>query len=58
VNTPVLCQVRKRLTKHGGETMNAPEAWLSHFQQHRQQARQLEKAAPARNGKKLKPSVV
>ncbi len=52
VNTPVLCQVRKRLTKHGGETMNAPEAWLSHFQRHHQQARQLEKAAPARIEKK------
>ncbi|MGB5971990.1 MAG: ATPase, partial [Nodosilinea sp.] len=51
VNTPVLCQVRKRLTQHGGETMNAPEAWMSHFQRHHQQARQIEKAAPAQAGK-------
>jgi hypothetical protein len=51
VNTPVLCQVRQRTTKHGGETMNAPEAWLGYFQPHRQQARKLEQApmtAPAK----------
>jgi len=51
VNTPVLCQVRKRKTKHGGETMNAPEAWLGYFQPHHQQARKLEQApmtAPAK----------
>ncbi len=47
VNTPVLCQVRKRKTKHGGETMNAPEAWLGYFQQHRQQVRKLEQAPMA-----------
>ena len=45
VNTPVLCQVRKRLTAHGGETLNAPELWQSHFQKHRLQAREAE-AAP------------
>lgn len=27
INTPVMCQVRKRLTRHGGETIDAPEAW-------------------------------
>ncbi|MGJ3250080.1 MAG: ATP-binding protein [Elainellaceae cyanobacterium] len=44
VNTPVLCQVRQRLTEHGGETLNAPELWQSHFQVHRQQARKIEQA--------------
>jgi DNA helicase HerA-like ATPase len=44
VNTPVLCQVRKRLTKHGGETMNAPEEWMGHFQRHRQQSSQDRKS--------------
>jgi hypothetical protein len=39
VNTPVLCQVRKRLTSHGGETLNAPELWQQHFQSHRQRER-------------------
>jgi len=27
VNTPVMCQVRKRLTRHGGETIDAPVEW-------------------------------
>jgi hypothetical protein len=44
VNTPVLCKVRKRLTQHGGETLNAPVAWQQHFQQHRVQARKIEQA--------------
>ena len=31
INTPVLCQVRKRLTRHGGETIDAPAEWQSYF---------------------------
>ncbi|MNG38095.1 hypothetical protein D3C84_1256540 [compost metagenome] len=31
VNTPVLCQVRARLTEHGGETIDAPAEWLDYF---------------------------
>ncbi len=27
VNTPVLCRIRARLTKHGGETFDAPAEW-------------------------------
>lgn len=27
INTPVMCQVRKRLTRHGGETIDAPAEW-------------------------------
>jgi len=52
VNTPVLCQVRKRLTPHGGETMNAPEEWMGYFQNHRKQARKIEKAPVAAPGRK------
>lgn len=51
VNTPVLCQVRKRLTTHGGETMNAPEKWMEHFQTHRQHHRQIQQAPLAAPGK-------
>jgi uncharacterized protein len=47
VNTPVLCKVRKRLTKHGGETLDAPALWQSHFQVHRVQERQIEEAPVA-----------
>ncbi|MEO1122632.1 MAG: ATP-binding protein [Cyanobacteria bacterium J06639_16] len=48
VNTPVLCQVRQRLTQHGGETMDAPLAWQEHFQSHRQRSRQITNASVAR----------
>ncbi|HEY9826914.1 MAG TPA: DUF87 domain-containing protein [Stenomitos sp.] len=45
VNTPVLCQVRERLTSHGGETLNAPELWQNYFQRHRQRERLASQAA-------------
>ncbi|MEM0982002.1 MAG: DUF87 domain-containing protein [Cyanobacteria bacterium P01_H01_bin.58] len=48
VNTPVLCQVRKRLTQHGGETLNAPQDWQKYFQRHHQRHRAMEKATVAR----------
>ncbi len=44
VNTPVLCKVRQRLTKHGGETLDAPEMWQKHFQSHRVQEREIQQA--------------
>jgi uncharacterized protein len=44
VNTPVLCQVRQRLTKHGGETLNAPEMWQGYFQAHQIKSRVIEQA--------------
>ncbi len=28
INTPVMCRIRPRLTKHGGETFDAPREWL------------------------------
>ncbi|MBD2312374.1 ATP-binding protein [Desertifilum sp. FACHB-1129] len=45
VNTPVLCQVRKRLTQHGGDTLNAPMLWQGYFQTHQLEQREAE-AAP------------
>ncbi len=48
VNTPVLCQVRKRLTQHGGETMDAPQDWQNYFQQHHERQRKIAKATVAR----------
>lgn len=47
VNTPVLCQVRQRITKHGGETLDAPSEWQKYFQTHQVQARTIEQAAVA-----------
>jgi Predicted ATPase len=28
INTPVMCRIRARLTKHGGETFDAPSEWM------------------------------
>ena len=41
VNTPVICQIRKRYTPHGGESKNAPEEWIrfSHTDQKKQERR-------------------
>jgi hypothetical protein len=33
VNTPVLLRVRRRLTTHGGESIDAPEEWLGWFEE-------------------------
>ncbi len=44
INTPVLCQIRQRLTTHGGETLNAPELWQQHFAGHQQKARAVAEA--------------
>lgn len=51
VNTPVLCKVRTRLTKHGGETLNAPDLWQSYFQSHRVQERKIDQAPVASRGR-------
>jgi uncharacterized protein len=44
VNAPVLCKVRSRLTKHGGETLDAPEMWQKYFQGHQVAVRKIEEA--------------
>lgn len=31
INTPLLCQVRSRLSSHGGETIDAPREWMDYF---------------------------
>ena len=49
VNTPVLCQVRQRLTTHGGETLNAPALWQQHFQAHRRRDRAAAQAPLAQH---------
>ena len=29
INTPVMCRIRPRITKHGGETFDAPSEWMN-----------------------------
>lgn len=47
VNTPILCKVRKRLTVHGGNTLDAPALWQGYFQVHQAEARAITEAPPA-----------
>ncbi len=38
VRTPVLCQVRHRLTPHGGESPDAPKDWLRLYKENRRRS--------------------
>ncbi|HEX7177460.1 MAG TPA: ATP-binding protein [Pyrinomonadaceae bacterium] len=51
VNTPVMCRVRERLTRHGGETFDAPDEWARYHSKAEQQRREQDDAilvSPAR----------
>jgi uncharacterized protein len=42
INTPVMCRIRARLTKHGGETFDAPDEWLKWYSSSETQKREEE----------------
>ncbi|MGI9104808.1 MAG: ATP-binding protein [Pyrinomonadaceae bacterium] len=44
VNTPVMCRVRERLTRHGGETFDAPTEWARWHSESEQGHRQQDEA--------------
>lgn len=44
VNTPVICRVRARTTKHGGESKDAPDMWQQYFTQEAQESRRRNEA--------------
>jgi hypothetical protein len=44
VNTPVLCRIRPRLTRHGGETFDAPSEWSNWFSEKEQDKRKQDEA--------------
>lgn len=46
VNTPVICQIRRRITPHGGEGSKASEAWQSWFNQANSDQRNRDEAMP------------
>jgi DNA helicase HerA-like ATPase len=50
VNTPVLCRVRRRLTAHGAEDMDAPARWLEWFASDQASRQQRDRALPAEPG--------
>jgi DNA helicase HerA-like ATPase len=46
VNTPLLCRVRTRHTRHGAETRDAPADWMRYFEPEEQSRRERETALP------------
>ena len=52
VNTPVMCRVRERITRHGGETFDAPTEWArwhsTEEREHREQDDAVLAAPPAK----------
>jgi hypothetical protein len=44
VNTPVICRVRARITKHGGESKDAPDMWQKYFAPEAQESRRRNEA--------------
>ncbi|MFN8441645.1 MAG: ATP-binding protein [Caldilineaceae bacterium] len=44
VNTPVMLRVRQRLTKHGGQDIDAPAEWAAWFNEDRQDGQRRDKA--------------
>jgi uncharacterized protein len=46
LNAPALIQVRTRLTRHGGESIDAPGAWVKYFSPEEEAARKRERATP------------
>lgn len=46
VNTPVMLRVRTRITKHGGQDIDAPQLWQEYFATGQDQAESRESAMP------------
>jgi DNA helicase HerA-like ATPase len=44
VNTPVICRVRQRITRHGGESKDAPGMWQQYFAPESQESRRRSEA--------------
>ncbi len=49
VNTPVICRVRSRITKHGGESKDAPDIWHTYFSPEAQASRRRDEAPLSSN---------
>ncbi len=47
IHTPVLCKVRPRITRHGGETLDAPNEWMTHFSHQKRESRKLQQGPVA-----------
>ena len=47
VNTPVMCRVRERITRHGGETFDAPSEWARWHNKEEREHREQDSAVLA-----------
>jgi len=58
INTPVMCRIRSRLTRHGGETFDAPDEWLKWHSSGEQDKRAQDNAPYLKPGSDKKPEKI
>lgn len=58
INTPVMCRIRPRLTKHGGETFDAPSEWLKWHSSGEQDKRAMTDSPYLKPGSDKKPEKI
>jgi uncharacterized protein len=58
INTPVMCRIRPRLTRHGGETFDAPSEWLKWHSTGEQDKREMNDSPYLKPGSDKKPEKI
>jgi len=58
INTPVMCRIRPRLTKHGGETFDAPDEWMRWHSSDSKDKREMSDAPYLKPGSDKKPEKI
>ena len=58
INTPVMCRIRPRITKHGGETFDAPSEWMKWHSSGETERREQDEAPYLKPSSDKKPEKV
>lgn len=58
VNTPVMCRIRTRLTKHGGDTIDAPGEWVKWYSSGERSKREQAEAPYLKSSEEKKPETI
>src|SRR5256714_6253997 len=58
VNTPVMCRIRERITRHGGETFDAPAEWAKWHSHDEQEKRTQDNAVLVKPESRKKPEKI
>ncbi|HKR01614.1 MAG TPA: ATP-binding protein [Pyrinomonadaceae bacterium] len=58
VNTPVMCRVRERITRHGGETFDAPQEWAEWHSARERTHREQDNAVLVKSDSGKKPDKI